>query len=491
MDDAPVPSSVRESMSSLYLSYQRQSIMSAGQSSAYSDSDGASWLGSDEAGDSSALLSPYSHSAYRNMHLPRGSLPLPPLDDTHSLSTSTSYSSLRTPSTSRTTSVAMGSPPISPTNSPHPRSNDALSPRFANPDAYAKLLGTINETRHHTEDVGQQHGRHPSETADTIILHDGVYVADHDASPRPSGQYSRQQRSDSRSDTHSPLGSVYSGIERSPAPSVSRSPLPVQAQASSSARRLPADLQKLRIVTTAPSPVPPPAPASAPTPELGMTSPFNQQQHRIMQRAPLGAQMHAYASPAATASASYTPDHLTRSYSQDSQMQQMQMHHQQLQAQQAQQQQQNAEKLPHVPLSPIASTSSGSSASRHSMPATTKSRAGFGKLFGRGNKDKGHDKDNKDKASSHRSSELTTASTPSTKSSHDSVHSGDSLDRADEKRLKKEAARARTERLAQDLAEKAKRRAEEAKALKAGRVREKTAKPWEEGGGMYEGISYF
>ena len=47
------------------------------------------------------------------------------------------------------------------------------------------------------------------------------------------------------------------------------------------------------------------------------------------------------------------------------------------------------------------------------------------------------------------------------------------------------------ERLAQDLAEKQRRRAEAAKAAKSSMVKEKSKKPWEEGGGLYEGISYF
>ena len=125
------------------------------------------------------------------------------------------------------------------------------------------------------------------------------------------------------------------------------------------------------------------------------------------------------------------------------------------------------------------SSSSGGS-SRHSLPAPPgKPALQIGKLFGFKSKDK--DKEKGDHASKHSSSDRT------------SVHSGDSseLSRADEKRLKKEAARARTERLAQDLADKAKRRAEEAKAKRGGRVREGDAKPWEESGGLYEGISYF
>ena len=101
-------------------------------------------------------------------------------------------------------------------------------------------------------------------------------------------------------------------------------------------------------------------------------------------------------------------------------------------------------------------------------------KTSIGKLFGR-------------KKSSDKGSDATS----SVHNSNQSVSSLELYSKNDEKRLKKEAAKARTERLAQDLADKAKRRAEEAKAAKANHVKEKAKRPWEEGGGLYEGISYF
>ncbi|KAI1789633.1 hypothetical protein LXA43DRAFT_560175 [Ganoderma leucocontextum] len=59
-----------------------------------------------------------------------------------------------------------------------------------------------------------------------------------------------------------------------------------------------------------------------------------------------------------------------------------------------------------------------------------------------------------------------------------------------ERRLKEAAARARTEQLAEELADTARRRAEEAKTQKAAYVQEKTRRPWEETGSMHMGLSY-
>ena len=135
----------------------------------------------------------------------------------------------------------------------------------------------------------------------------------------------------------------------------------------------------------------------------------------------------------------------------------------------------NGQKIPPpppIPLSPVQSISSGSSGHR------SVTKKGFGKLFGR---------------SSDKCSKKSSDGSISHFSNHSvsSFDMGPGLTKADEKRLKKEAAKARTERLAQDLAEKAKKRAEAAKAAKEVHVKEKSKRPWEEGGGLYEGISYF
>ncbi|KAI0670757.1 hypothetical protein C8Q78DRAFT_810551 [Trametes maxima] len=131
--------------------------------------------------------------------------------------------------------------------------------------------------------------------------------------------------------------------------------------------------------------------------------------------------------------------------------------------------------MPPVPASPVLSSKSSSSgASSHKGS----SRSGLGKLFGRGG-----DKDRESRKS---------GSSGSVHASNQSVASFELGDpKAEAKRLKKEAARARTERLAQDLAEKARKRQEAAQAAKADRTKQKKSKTWEEGGGMYDGISYF
>ena len=130
---------------------------------------------------------------------------------------------------------------------------------------------------------------------------------------------------------------------------------------------------------------------------------------------------------------------------------------------------------PPVPPSPVLSATSSSSSSHKSL----KKAGGLGKLFGKGGSDKSSKKSTSEAGSVNMSSAQSVSS----------LELGNS--KAEEKRLKKEAAKARTERLAQDLAEKNRRRAEEAKAKKASRVRENARKPWEESGGLYDGISYF
>ena len=67
---------------------------------------------------------------------------------------------------------------------------------------------------------------------------------------------------------------------------------------------------------------------------------------------------------------------------------------------------------------------------------------------------------------------------------------GSAGSKAEERRLRKEAAKARTERLAQELAERARKRAVEGKARTAAYIREKSLRPWEETGAMYQGLSY-
>ncbi|OBZ71369.1 Protein ral2 [Grifola frondosa] len=64
------------------------------------------------------------------------------------------------------------------------------------------------------------------------------------------------------------------------------------------------------------------------------------------------------------------------------------------------------------------------------------------------------------------------------------------LSKAEEKKRKREAARERTERLAQDLAAKSKQRAAAILAERQARAGKKGNRPWEEEGGMFNGINY-
>ncbi|KAI0335886.1 hypothetical protein GY45DRAFT_711263 [Cubamyces sp. BRFM 1775] len=367
-DEAVATTSIRDSMSSsissAYSSYHRPSTASV-RSSIYTDSDGASYMG-DDLPDPSVLYSLHSNGFHGGFHLPRSSLPMPPLDDNRSLSSATSYSSLRTPSLSRHSSVQfLSSPPVSPTSSYLPTPIDAPSP---SPQPPLKSLDVIEEARYGED---QELRRVPSDDAQTINM-------------------------------GTPSGSSFPPVE----PFIMRKPEPRHPPqgVSTLQRRLP-ELDKLRISTRAADHTPSPSPSSA-----------------------------------------------------------------------ARHSQQSAS-LP-VPASPVLSArSSSSGASSHRGSGTGKS--GFGKLFGRGDKDKDKDKESKKSGSS-------------VSGSNQSVLSLDlGSSKSEEKRLKKEAARARTERLAQDLADKAKKRAEEAKAAKANRVKTKSSRPWEEEGGMYEGISYF
>ncbi|KAI0648024.1 hypothetical protein C8Q79DRAFT_547474 [Trametes meyenii] len=387
-DEASVTTSTRDSvsssMSSIYSSYQRPSPPSV-RSSMYTDSDGASYVG-DDLPDPSLLSPLQQHWPHGGFNLPpRGSLPLPPLDDNRSLSSATSYSSLRTPSVSRHSSVQFfGSPPLSPTSSflPTPVDGPSASPQQPAPGSNSKLLGIIEEARY-AEDQEQLY-RVPSDDAQTISL-----------------------------DT--PSGPSFPPAHAHVEPYLMRRPEPrrPQGQVMPLQRRLP-ELEKLRITTQLPdSPTPTPGSGS------GSSSGF---MHPIPPLPP----------------------------------------------------------MPPVPASPVLSSKSSSSgASSHKASG----RSGLGKLFGRGG---GGDKD-KD-----RESRKSGGSSGSVHASNQSVASFELGDpKAEAKRLKKEAARARTERLAQDLAEKARKRQEAAQAAKAERTKQKKSKTWEEGGGMYDGISYF
>ncbi|KAI9058377.1 hypothetical protein FKP32DRAFT_1659679 [Trametes sanguinea] len=369
-DEVSATTSVRDSMSSsmssIYSSYHRPSSASV-RSSIYTDSDGASLMG-DDLPDPALLYSIHGHALHGGFHLPsRNSLSVPPLDDNRSLSSATSYSSLRTPSLSRHSSVQfLNSPPVSPTSSYLPTPVDG-PPGGASPQPpNSKGLDVIEEARYGED---QELRRVPSDDAQTITV--GT----------------------------TPSDSQFTPVE----PFLMRKPEPRHPP--SQQRRLP-ELEKLRINTQTPDV--PPSPAS----RYGQHS--------------------AHPAP--------------------------------------------------MPASPVLSArSSSSGASSHRGSGT---KVGFGKLFGRGDKDK----------ESKKSGSSASASGSSVHNSNQSVLSldlGAGLSKAEEKRLKKEAARARTERLAQDLADKAKKRAEAAKAAKSARVKQKSSKPWEEEGGMYEGISYF
>ncbi|CDO71476.1 hypothetical protein BN946_scf184909.g70 [Trametes cinnabarina] len=360
-----VRDSVSSSMSSIYSSYHLPSSASV-RSSIYTDSDGASIMG-DDLPDPALLYSIHGHN-HGGFHLPsRSSLPVPPLDDNRSLSSATSYSSIRTPSLSRHSSVQfINSPPLSPTSSYLPTPIDGPHGGASPQPPNSKLLDVIEEARYGED---QELRRVPSEDAQTITL----------------GTTSSDQSS--------------TFVE----PFLMRKPEPRYSPSQSQQRKMP-ELEKLRINTQT---------LDAPP------SPTSRYGHHSAHPAP----------------------------------------------------------MPASPVLSARSSSSGASSHRGSSSG----KVGFGKLFGRGDRDK--------------ESKKSASSGSSVQPSNQSVMSLDlgpsGLSKAEEKRLKKEAARARTERLAQDLADKAKKRAEAAKAAKSARVKEKTKKPWEEEGGMYEGISYF
>ncbi|KAI0354981.1 hypothetical protein OH77DRAFT_1455910 [Trametes cingulata] len=356
--------SMSSSMSSIYSSYHRPASASV-RSSMYTDSDSASFMG-DDLPDPSLLSPLQQHMYHGGFHLPRGSMPMPPLDDNRSLSSATSYSSLRTPSLSRHSSVQfLGSPPVSPTSSYLSTPLEGPGSGSSGQQPNSKLLGVIEEARYGED---QELRRVPSDDARTISM------------TTPSGP-------------SFPPAETF--LMRKPEPRHPPYGVPLQ-------RRLP-ELEKLRINTQTPD-----SPRSA-----------------------------------AARSAVSPP--------------------------------------PVVPVSPVLSaksSSSGGSSHKGSAP-----KSGLGKLFGRGDKDKDKDRESRKSGSS--------GSVHPSNQSVASFDLGTGLSKADEKRLKKEAARARTERLAQDLADKAKKRAEAAKAAKSERVKQKTSRAWEEEGGMYEGISYF
>ncbi|EJF63432.1 hypothetical protein DICSQDRAFT_168321 [Dichomitus squalens LYAD-421 SS1] len=511
--------------------------------SVYSDSDGGSYMG-DEFPDP-ALLSPPSHRGNRGFQLHRGSLIPPPLDDSRSLSSSTSYSSLRTPSLSRTSSLAyLASPPVSPT-SPHAPSDTAgpSSPSVSNPNA--KLLGIIEESLHAEEAGGEHyHSRNTSEATETFILEDYLNdeetpqrqefpsrsahaYANHDEERQPSRSESRQGA------MRSPSGSHHKGEPYSPlwSPAMSRSESRTDSYRTASrspqpARRPPA----LHLQISGPAA----SPASAPPAELAATSPFGAQPFRPQRRStqalppqprlPLAAQLGQaspvvderrdsapYAremqspfgnlrspplsSPYSSGSREpYTP-HTPRfaspsDYSPDatsppplfadrpsSSLANGVLHQP---ARPEIKKAKSSSNLPPVPLSPVMSVDSDvSSNDKRSV------KSGIGKLFGKNGSSTGSDKSLKEA----KKSKDPSARYSSTSSSDSNVTLADP--KAEAKRLKKEAAKARTERLAQDLADKAKRRAEEAKTAKANYVKQKSQRPWEESGGLYEGISYF
>ncbi len=555
--EEPVPSNPRRdslgsSMSSLYSSYQRDR-----RTSVYTDSDGGSYMG-DDMYDSNLLLPPVAHG-HRNLHLPRGSLPMPPLDDSRSLSSATSYSSLRTPSLSRTSSLAyLASPPISPGSSYSPI-DAPHSPPHPGPNP---TLGIIEESLHSEED--HHHYRHEG-TSETLNLHDvlenqGTPAGRHFPQPAfPSSAFNSPQvdsyfdhrtaspRSPSQNDTRSPVNSAYKTESRSASRTEMRSPVhsmyqsdsrsdhktdlrsPQRGEARADARRSPPppnpppsrklpELHRLQISNGAPSI------SSAPAPDLTAPSPFRE-------RGPYGSQQSHSAHPTSHRSPRpFAPDQSRSAYgdrrtgfNQDVQTPYSddevsfaklrspysteefryptertvthspsapslfamtrsptyipnKLHEDKMQ-QQKQSPQDRFPPIPPVPLSPVPSMSSGSSAHTNKSGPQKKS-SGFGKLF-RGN-------------TSDKASKKSAPDGSSVFASNQSVSSFEfGMSKEDAKRAKKEAAKARTERLAQDLAEKARKRAEAAKAAKETLVKEKSKKPWEEGGGLYEGISYF
>ncbi|KAH9854702.1 hypothetical protein C2E23DRAFT_867287 [Lenzites betulinus] len=436
-----VRDSVSSSMSSIYSSYQQRPSSGSVRSSTYTDSDGASYMGGDDLPDP-AFLSPLQQHAYHGgFHLARGSLPMPPLDDSRSLSSATSYSSLRTPSLSRHSSVGyFGSPPLSPSSSYLPTPIDEPQPQFPTPPLGGKMLGVIEESLY-AEDYELR--RVPSEDAQTISM-----ATPSEQSYTPAASPEPQQ----------------SLLMRKPEPRYPAQTMSSQQQQQQQQRRQP-ELERLRI--------------GSQTPELGrpmhMTTIPIRQAH----------QNHQYQNQYNQQQQQYQQQQ--QEYSQQPQQQQYQQPQQQQYQQQPQQQQRQmpppmaVPPPPAAPLSPVLSSkSSMSSGASHKGS----SKVGFGKFFGRGSSDS---KD-KDKADARKSS----ASAGSVHRSDASVASFEMGNpKAEEKRLKKEAARARTERLAQDLADKARKRAEEAKAAKADRTKAKAKPTWEEGGDMYGGISYF
>ena len=541
----PARDSMGSTMSSLYSSYQRdqrESSMSMGASargSIYTDSDGASYFGDDmPLPDPGLLAAPFLQHGLRNLHLPRGSLPMPPLDDSRSLSSSTSYSSLRTPSLSRTSSAYLSSPPISPTSSHSPIDAPGAGPSSPHtsmqaPNNNNKLLGIIEESLHSEDSYG--HARRTSEATEVVNFEDSYEEPRSSQTYAPSAYQDRRQppRSDSRGEMRSPAHTLYKSDSRSdlrspvsrnesrtemrapPPPQPSRSPPP--------GRRMP-ELQRLKISPAAPSL------SSAPVLDISSTSPFNQAQYAPQPRSahpstqrtlPFAPEPRSVAS-SSSASASYSdrrtgfmgarPPHAFADeepspYAREMQSPFGRLHSAGGYAASEQFSPANTaefrtphtpdtpasfqtarsptyaahpapERLPPpppVPPSPVLSATSSSSSSHKSL----KKAGGLGKLFGKGGSDKSSKKSTSEAGSVNMSSAQSVSS----------LELGNS--KAEEKRLKKEAAKARTERLAQDLAEKQRRRAEAAKAAKSSMVKEKSKKPWEEGGGLYEGISYF
>ncbi|KAM5535020.1 hypothetical protein V8D89_011248 [Ganoderma adspersum] len=146
-----------------------------------------------------------------------------------------------------------------------------------------------------------------------------------------------------------------------------------------------------------------------------------------------------------------------------------------------------------APLSPVISVHSD-----HSVTGSI--RSGITKLFGlgggggrrsrSGSKSAGVAGASAEPARSSDSFDWAPPPPPSTTSTVSLGSLASAGSKADERRLRKEAAKARTERLAQDLAERARKRAVEGKARTAAYVQEKNLRPWEEAGAMYQGLSY-
>lgn len=439
-DEVAATTSARDSMSSsvssIYSSYHRPSSGSM-RSSTYTDSDGASYMGDDLPDP--LLLAPLNQQHYNGgFHLARGSMPMPALDDNRSLSSATSYSSLRTPSLSRHSSMQyFSSPPTSPTSSYLSSPVDGPAPPQ---QLNSKALGVIEES-HYAEDYELR--RVPSDDAPTIHM------------PTPSGP-------------SFPAPEEQPYLMRRPEPRHMHS-LPLQ-------RRLPS-LEKLRI--------------SMQTPEssYGQTQHQNQSYGQSQNQGYGQSQNQSYGQTQSQGygqSQSSSYGHGQSPSQSSSQSQSYNQSPGQSQSRQLPSRTGFAHPPPPAPaplytppaapLSPVLSAKSGSSGGSSSAKGSGKS-SGFGKLFGRGG-----DKE----------SRKSTASSGSLHKSDQSVASFELGDaKADAKRLKKEAARARTERLAQDLADKARKRAEAVKAQKEELRAKKPVRTWEEEGDMYGGISYF